>query len=251
MHINDPYLCSDFAVRMLEETETLALSRDSNGYTALHLMALKPYAISPNSSKLIYIHVLNLLLFCVMFITLNQTPFLVFMNFFNGGRMSSSACELIEQLWNQFVKQPELITLLTQPTNLIFDAATVGNAEFLAIIISKYPDLIWMLNWNNQSIFHIAAANRHESVFGLIFELGSAKSRIVELVDNTGCNILHLTARLPPEDRLQVVSGAAFQMQRELLWFEVLLIFHSSVYFPFFLIKLSENNIFCLCIIRW
>ncbi|XP_010455831.1 PREDICTED: ankyrin repeat-containing protein ITN1-like [Camelina sativa] len=183
----------DFAVRLLDRTSTVAASQDSNGYTALHLMALKPYALSPNR---------------------------MLSNFFRGERMSSSAGELIENLWNHFVNQHGTFTSFTQPKIMLFDAASVGNAEFLAIIISKFPDLIWFVNEKNQSIFHVAAENRHEGVFGLIFDLGPAKSRILDLVDNTGCNILHLTARLPPYDRLQVVSGAAFQMQRELLWFE-------------------------------
>ncbi|KAL9812133.1 putative PGG domain-containing protein [Arabidopsis thaliana] len=33
-------------------------------------------------------------------------------------------------------------------------------------------------------------------------------------------NLLHLVARLPPPNRLQVVSGAALQMQREILWYK-------------------------------
>ncbi|KAG6624406.1 hypothetical protein CIPAW_16G024900 [Carya illinoinensis] len=33
-------------------------------------------------------------------------------------------------------------------------------------------------------------------------------------------NMLHLAGELPPSDRLNIVSGAALQMQRELLWFQ-------------------------------
>lgn len=39
--------------------------------------------------------------------------------------------------------------------------------------------------------------------------------------DNLGNNILHLAAKKPKRDRLNFVSGAALQMQRELLWFKV------------------------------
>ncbi|XP_022855740.1 uncharacterized protein LOC111376960 [Olea europaea var. sylvestris] len=42
----------------------------------------------------------------------------------------------------------------------------------------------------------------------------------MSLEDKSGNNILHLAAELPPSSRLNIVSGAALQMQRELLWFK-------------------------------
>ncbi|RZB64851.1 hypothetical protein D0Y65_041072 [Glycine soja] len=40
------------------------------------------------------------------------------------------------------------------------------------------------------------------------------------LKDNNNHNILHLAGKLAPSDQFHVVSGAALQMQRELLWFK-------------------------------
>ena len=39
--------------------------------------------------------------------------------------------------------------------------------------------------------------------------------------NNDNNNILHLAGNLAPLSRRQIVSGAALQMQRELLWFQV------------------------------
>lgn len=43
---------------------------------------------------------------------------------------------------------------------------------------------------------------------------------VTRYIDPYGNNILHLAGRLPPSDRLNLVSGAALQMQRELQWFK-------------------------------
>jgi hypothetical protein len=105
---------------------------------------------------------------------------------------------------------------------LIFEAAKVGNVEFLIILIRSYPDLIWQRDENNMSIFHIAILYRHKSVLNLIYEIGTNKESIASYCTfKTENNMLHLAGQLPPLDRLNIVSGAALQMQRELLWFKV------------------------------
>ncbi|CAF2130445.1 unnamed protein product [Brassica napus] len=102
----------------------------------------------------------------------------------------------------------------------IFDAAERGNVEFLSILIRSYPDIIWMSDDNSLSLLHVAALNRHVSIFKMIYKYGGIKNLIASYNNkNTEDNMLHLVARLPPPNRLQAVSGAALQMQRELRWF--------------------------------
>ncbi|KAJ0018392.1 hypothetical protein Pint_12346 [Pistacia integerrima] len=62
--------------------------------------------------------------------------------------------------------------------------------------------------------------NRHKDIFKLIHEMGTLKDLIVASKDKKDNNILHSTGMLAPPDRLNVVSGAALQLQRELLWFK-------------------------------
>ncbi|KAJ7969330.1 Ankyrin repeat-containing protein [Quillaja saponaria] len=82
-------------------------------------------------------------------------------------------------------------------------------------------DLIWEVDNKNRSIIHIAVLHRHASIFNLIHELGSIKEIIVAFVDDEDKNnLLHLAAKLAPTDQLNLVSGAALQMQLELLWYE-------------------------------
>ncbi|XP_074291825.1 uncharacterized protein LOC141618630 isoform X2 [Silene latifolia] len=112
--------------------------------------------------------------------------------------------------------------LMTHPWRLLFKAVEVGNVEFVTTLVSRYPDLIWKLDDKNRSIFHVAVQFRRESIFRLIFEIGAIKDLLVTYVDEeTSVNILHLAALIPSSDRLNCVSGAALQMQREILWFKV------------------------------
>ena len=102
----------------------------------------------------------------------------------------------------------------------LFDAARVGNIEFMVKLIRFNFDILWTTD-NNKSIFHIAVEERHESIFNLLHELGSVGEIIVERRFENRSNILHLAARLAPQEKLNAISGAALQMQRELLWFKV------------------------------
>ncbi|CAL9226127.1 unnamed protein product [Arabidopsis halleri] len=183
----------DVALQMLEENSGLATSRNSKGETALHLMARKP---SPANS--------------------------IFKGLFGGAKLGILAHLLVEEIWKSVTKQPEkeIWDFINSPRNLLFEAVKSGNIEFLEILLRSCPDLLWKVDENNQSLFHIAALNRHASIFNIIYELGARKDLIAFYKGPLQNNILHLVARLPSPDRLQMVSGAALQMQRELLWFE-------------------------------
>ena len=111
--------------------------------------------------------------------------------------------------------------LIRSPSELLFKAAKLGNFDFLAELINSYPDLIWEYDGENRSIIHFAVKHRHACIFNIIHEIGSIKDLIATYEDSQGNNILHLAAMLPPPHRLEIVSGAALQMQQELLWFEV------------------------------
>ena len=115
-----------------------------------------------------------------------------------------------------------MMKILREPSQVIFNAAEVGNFEFLVELWSTYPDLMTEKDSRNRSIIHIAVLNRHASIFNLIHETGPIKDSIVSSVDNIDkCNLLHFAAKLAPQNQLDLVSGAAFQMMHELSWFEV------------------------------
>ncbi|KAJ0534456.1 putative ankyrin repeat-containing domain, PGG domain, ankyrin repeat-containing domain superfamily [Helianthus annuus] len=108
----------------------------------------------------------------------------------------------------------------TYSSRILFVAAEMGNTVFIVELIRLYPDLIWKVNDNNQSIFHIAVKHRHEGIYNLLYEIGSMKDLITPLRDENDNNMLHLVGTRANRNRLEDVSGVAFQMQRELLWFK-------------------------------
>jgi hypothetical protein len=138
------------------------------------------------------------------------------------------AHQLVEDIWKEVRKLP--LEQFQKYSSTIFIAAELGNVEFLTILIRSNPDLIWMVDAKKQNIFHISIRYRQESTFNLIHEIGIFKEMIATTCDEKGNNMLHLAGKLAPMDKLNIVSGAALHMQRELLWFKVCLNYCSFLY---------------------
>ncbi|XP_028783896.1 ankyrin repeat-containing protein ITN1-like [Neltuma alba] len=139
------------------------------------------------------------------------------------GAKQDLAIELVRNIWNEILLLDEssMTRLIREPSQVIFNTAEVGNFELLVELLSTYPDLMTEKDGRNRSIIHIAVLHRHASIFNLILETGPDMNSIVSSVDSTDkCNLLHFAAKLAPQTRLDLFSGAAFQMMVELLWFD-------------------------------
>ncbi|KAI4332220.1 hypothetical protein L6164_017146 [Bauhinia variegata] len=175
----------DLALEMSEMERRLAFTRDEEEQTGLHILARKKCAKSRAT----------------------QTTIL----------------KLVNHLWEVILtgedSEEEIRSIIRDP---LFEAAKVGNFEFIAQLLSTYhpADLIWEVDDGDKSIIHIAVLHRHTKIFNLIHEIGSIKDVIVTFEDPKGNNLLHCAAELAPQDQLNLISGAAFQMMHELMWFE-------------------------------
>nr|KAJ0221656.1 hypothetical protein LSAT_V11C200077290 [Lactuca sativa] len=147
----------------------------------------------------------------------------------------STALELLTIMWqNIAMKSKKEIDVILRgthvtlpgnakkkyPSQIPFVAAERGNTRFVIELIRLYPDLIWKVNDTNQSIFHTAAEHRHMDIYNLLYEIGSKRNQITLLKDANENNMLHLVGKSAKKKRHEDVSGAAFEMQRELLWFK-------------------------------
>ncbi|XP_039063136.1 uncharacterized protein LOC120207789 [Hibiscus syriacus] len=120
----------------------------------------------------------------------------------------------------------------------IYDAIKHGMIEFIEEIMKLYPEIIWRKDEKGRTLFANAIVLRQESIFAHVLRLGS-KQRVALLQhDIFRNNLLHLAAKLSPPSRLDHISGAALQMQRELQWFEEL----RKILPPKFEEELNENN---------
>ncbi|KAL7219496.1 hypothetical protein ACSBR2_012532 [Camellia fascicularis] len=144
-----------------------------------------------------------------------------FINTFPGRKVGhdkslkqAQAFELVRLLWKMVIKQDdsEISDLIRSPSRLLFVAAEHGNTKFLIELIEAYPDLIWKVNSQNQSIFHVAVLHHHAGIFNILDEIGSIKDLITEYRDEDCNNMLHLAAKIAPPNQLNIVSGAALQI---------------------------------------
>jgi hypothetical protein len=122
---------------------------------------------------------------------------------------------------SQDLERREAVTEATEATFIVVET---GNFDFVSTIMRAYPDfdLVYELNDKGQSILQIAILHLRDKIFNLIHEVtGPFKSFLNAFVDSTNNNLLHSAAKLAPQDRLNMVSGAALQMTLELSWFEV------------------------------
>ncbi|XP_042964252.1 uncharacterized protein LOC122298524 isoform X3 [Carya illinoinensis] len=148
------------------------------------------------------------------------------LRFFNKAIMQASAHQLVDHLLKQLgvADDKHLSSHVLQQNHmkLVVEAAKVGNVEFLIILLSSYPDLIWQVDKEEYgTLFHVAIKHRQERVFNLIYEIGVWKDILATYDAKGRKNMLQLAAELPSSDQLNIISGAALQMQRELLWFQV------------------------------
>ncbi|XP_027339483.1 uncharacterized protein LOC113853184 [Abrus precatorius] len=195
------------ALKMVRDNKMLAFARDEdpeyNGFTALHLLAQneKPLDSCCHCS---------------------EPPMLIRIN---PAMKQHVFFQLVNCLWKTIISNTDskrkIIDIISRPSQLLFDAAQVGNFGFLSELISAYPSLIWEVDSKNRSIIHTAVLHRHASIYNLIHEIGFVKDIIVTYEGNEDKNLLlHLAAKLAPPSQLELVSGAAFQMSLEISWFE-------------------------------
>lgn len=92
-----------------------------------------------------------------------------------------------------------------------------GIVEFVDELLKYNPEFIWRKDKKGRSIFSYAIIFRQEKIFSLFYRLGTKKSIVASRHDIFQNNFLHLAAKLSPPAQLERVSGAALQMQRELI----------------------------------
>ncbi|XP_047336523.1 ankyrin repeat-containing protein At5g02620-like [Impatiens glandulifera] len=196
----------DLALSIMDKYPYLAIARNRNKETALHILAGKPSDFSWGSHLGVKEKVLKR---CFKWV-------------YNKTVMKTLAHQLVTKIWQEVLQlqENEITDLINEPSKLLFDAVIQGNVEFLVMLVGSYPDLMSSFNSQKHSLFHTAIRFRQEHILKLIHEIGAIKDLMVCITDKENNNMLHFAGKLAPANRLTIVSGAALQMQRELLWFK-------------------------------
>ncbi|XP_049385723.1 ankyrin repeat-containing protein ITN1-like, partial [Solanum stenotomum] len=104
--------------------------------------------------------------------------------------------------------------------NSLLDAACYDNYELVELILRRFPYLAFYNDHNEKTILHIAIENRCKNVFKLVCQMSQLLHHMVISTNSSSNTILDLAGKLAPQNKLNLVSGPAFQMQRELQWFK-------------------------------
>lgn len=123
-------------------------------------------------------------------------------------------------------------TITFHPSRVLFVAAKTGNVRFITEFIRLYPGVTLKVDDKERTIFHQAIKHRNINIYKLIYEIGAWKELITPIKDKKGNYLLHMIAKYSNQKLFQGLSGAAFQMQRELLWFKVCISFHRLSFWP-------------------
>ncbi|TYJ99316.1 ankyrin repeat-containing protein [Cucumis melo var. makuwa] len=226
----------DLSLWILKLYPELAVMKDTknNNETALHVLARKPSAMDSTKQlqnwkmRINSWRSFNSKLFISPWELIDEIlASLILPSNSNKDVTKTLAHQLVEFLWRYVVyelPQKEMLEFIRHPTSLLNDAAGAGNVEFLIVLIREYPDILWGDDDDeddSKSIFHVAVENRLENVFNLINEIGKLNEFSTKYRTFKGkYSILHLAGNLAAPNHLNRVSGAALQMQREMLWFK-------------------------------
>ncbi|KAK3438805.1 hypothetical protein EUGRSUZ_C03627 [Eucalyptus grandis] len=104
-------------------------------------------------------------------------------------------------------------------SRVVLDAASRGVSEIVELCLKHYPELMWDTDFANELIKEIVKG-RHVELFRLV----NAHNPISYLADedfSAEISLMEAVTNWPPRCVPLDVSGAAFLMQRELQWFQV------------------------------
>ncbi|KAL4563848.1 hypothetical protein LXL04_027896 [Taraxacum kok-saghyz] len=102
----------------------------------------------------------------------------------------------------------------------LFEAIRQNTHEVVKYIVFYFPEALSSANEEGHNIIQHAVINRSENIYNILYEMSEHKNVYRTIKDPSGNNLLHLAARLAPSSKLNLISGAALQIQRELQWFK-------------------------------
>ncbi|KAH7851447.1 hypothetical protein Vadar_011703 [Vaccinium darrowii] len=127
---------------------------------------------------------------------------------------------LVRYLIKEILSLNDLNQYDSLATDAVLNATKLGIHEVVEEIVQSVPKLAWVRDTENRSLFQRAVTERHENIFNLIYQMSYHRYSAITDIDESGNTILHLAGQLAPAKKLNLITGAALQMQRELQWFK-------------------------------
>lgn len=142
---------------------------------------------------------------------------------YNQKLMHKQAVALVKYVlavYGQKKDDTEIITGLFINPSILETAIKYGTTEFVLECLHVFPMLCG--GDHGEKLIRMVITERNEKVFSYICQIKKRHYPLDRLptLDERDNSILHHTAKLAPNRRLNSVSGAALQMQREMQWFK-------------------------------
>ncbi|XP_023729824.1 uncharacterized protein LOC111877536 [Lactuca sativa] len=136
-------------------------------------------------------------------------------------QIHEDAMELLQNVCNLIInKKNDSSSYHHYYTDPLLEASRQNAYEFVEYIVFHFPNAILSANDDGHNIIQYAVINRSEKVYNLLYQMSEHRNIYRTVRDSSGNNLLHLAARLAPNNKLNLISGAALQIQRELQWFK-------------------------------
>ncbi|XP_010272320.2 PREDICTED: uncharacterized protein LOC104608122 [Nelumbo nucifera] len=107
-------------------------------------------------------------------------------------------------------------------TSTIFSAIRIGNVVFVTEMLRYCPQFAYLFDDNDLGIIHQAIIHRRKKIFNLIDSMDLPRQKMVRYRSSEKENILHITAKRAPIDRLNQKHSPAKELQNELRWFKLI-----------------------------
>ncbi|GJU45864.1 ankyrin repeat-containing domain, PGG domain protein [Tanacetum coccineum] len=130
------------------------------------------------------------------------------------------ARSLLREVYVKILSKDNSNTYHQYYNNSIFETTRQNSSTFIRTIMIVFTDVIWSTNEDGHNFIQYSVINRSEKIYNLLYEMSEHKNIYKTIKDSSGNNLLHLAARLAPTNKLNLISGAALQIQRELQWFK-------------------------------
>ncbi|XP_026437570.1 uncharacterized protein LOC113335761 isoform X3 [Papaver somniferum] len=138
--------------------------------------------------------------------------------------MHKQALALVQNMLRQLdetLNRKEMLEFFDSST-FMKTAIKHGSTEFIMASLEKFGCLI-KHEMSGQTMAQMAVEERNDTILNYLCETADIMGRKTDLVskdDKSYNTLLHYAAKLAPSAKLNLVSGAALQLQRELQWFK-------------------------------
>ncbi|KAJ0800102.1 putative PGG domain-containing protein [Helianthus annuus] len=184
-------------------------------------------------------------LICLLILMLHLSFSMLYLLLWKVLAITVPPIKYIEKKRKEYKKAKYILSLICKmmgPSNegysdSFFVAVRQDIYKVVDEILFNSPATINCKDEDGYNIIQLSIMNRAEKVCNLIYHIIEHTKSQREMTDSSLNNLAHLAGRLAPSFVLSRTTGAALQLQRELLWFEEV----ERLVLP---LQLTEKNIY-------